>query len=398
MNYSQALEYLHSSIRMRYDLGLSRMEKMLAMLGSPEQSIKAVHVTGTKGKGSTCAFIVQALQDAGYKTGFYSSPELTDIRDRIQINRKNIPRERFSGLVGKLKKVTDQMPENEQPTFFELMTALAFLYFFEEKVDYAVVEVGMGGRLDATNVCVPVVTAITNIDLDHVQYLGDTREKIAVEKAGIIKQGIPVVTGITDHIFEIIKRVADSKGAPITKIEEEYVGKLSLKGDFQKKNAAVALETIKQLREKLPEGEKLKISDENIAQSFRKTKWRGRMQKKGNILLDCAHNVASFKALAHELKKMKYSMLIPVFAISIEKDLKGIFEVLNPLVDFVIVTKTENYRAESTENISKFAKNPVVKEKFREALEYAREIAKEGDLILVTSCYGVGEALKILKR
>ncbi|MFH1450860.1 MAG: folylpolyglutamate synthase/dihydrofolate synthase family protein, partial [archaeon] len=330
MNYEEALAYLSSPEKLRFDLGLARMGKILGQLGNPHHTLKAIHVAGTNGKGSVCAFVAQALQDAGYKVGLFISPGLTDFRERIQINREWIPEEDVVEISEKLKEITDNM--QEQPPYFEIMTAMAFEYFFKQECDYVVLEVGMGGRLDATNVCRPVVTAITNISLDHTKHLGETIEEIRLEKEGIKKENVPHIEG---------------------EKTEPYEGEVSLKGEFQKKNAGVAYAILKQLA--------LGISDEQIRESFKKTRWHGRMQKIGNVLLDCAHNVAGFRVLAEELRKMGYDKLISVFAISIEKDLKGIFEILNPLADKIIVTKTSNYRAESPERIAEFAKDPNIK-------------------------------------
>ena len=214
MNYTQALEYIESTGKFGSKLGLENVAKLLEMLGNPQDKLKTIHVAGTNGKGSTCSYISSILVNAGYKTGLYTSPFLEEFNERIRINGINIPDDDLAQLISEVKEKIDTMTAEgfDHPTEFEIITAAAFLYFSRQNIDFLVLEVGLGGRLDATNVCIPVVSVIASISLDHVQFLGDTLAKIAFEKGGIIKPNIPTVLyNQTEEVISEIEKICKER-------------------------------------------------------------------------------------------------------------------------------------------------------------------------------------------
>src|SRR3989338_1387571 len=211
------LDYLYSLERFGIKLGLETTQKMLDVLENPHHTFKSIHVTGTNGKGSTCAFLASILQEAGYKTGLYTSPHLVKFNERIKINGFDIPHQDLLQLISEIKEKCSHL----NPTFFEFTTAMAFLYFARQKVDFAVIEVGMGGRLDATNVIMPEVSIITNIGFDHMKHLGDSKEAIAREKAAIIKEKVPLVTAEQDPLLvSYFEKVCRQKQSPIFLVKD----------------------------------------------------------------------------------------------------------------------------------------------------------------------------------
>lgn len=410
MNYNQTLNYIYnlkgSEHKGQFNLTLKNMKLLLKKLQSPEKSLKVIHVAGTNGKGSVCAMLSSILKEAGYKVGMYTSPHLKDFRERFLINNKKISKE---DLVKYFQKVKPFITEQ---TFFEVITAMSFLYFKDKKIDFLVCEVGLGGRLDATNVVNPIISVITNISLEHQEYLGEIIEKIAYEKAGIIKNKIPVVTGTRGPALKLIKKVAkkkDSKvyldGKPIKKFP------LKLKGDFQLVNASITLETIKILNQYY----NLNIRKNNIKKGLLKTIWHGRLEFIGvskrtpmcqkssiskhiskNTLVDCAHNPHAVKALKKELIKIKkkYKKLYLIIGILKGKNYINMLKELAPLTNGIILTKPSIPRALDPEILAKHVKNSIIIKNPKEALKYAKKIAKNDDLILVTgSIYVVGEVV-----
>lgn len=381
MNYEESLNYLYGLTDRGIKLGLERINFLLDKMGRPEKNYKCIHVTGTNGKGSVCAMVAEALQLAGFKTALFTSPHLVDIRERFQVNGEKISKEKFTKLAEEMREL--EKTTDDKPTFFETIAAMGFKYFSDERVDYAVIEVAMGGRLDATNVMVPAVSAITNIDLEHVDHLGTTVEKIAGEKAGIIKEGVPVVTATTDSALEVISKTAAWRNAPLHRVSK-YNGEIGLDGEFQKENAAVAAEILKVIG----------VSPKVAADGITHVKWPGRMERRGNILLDCAHNAHGFRALAVELKKMDYDKCIFVLGLSQGKNFGDIFSIVNPLADAEILTKARVFCAADPQDYISHAKNPFVTATVGEAIKKAQSIASPADLIVVTGAYTVGEAMK----
>jgi len=389
MNYKETVGHIYglkgSEHKGKYNLSLENVKILLGKLGNPEKSLKVIHVAGTNGKGSVCAMLSSILIEAGYNVGMYTSPHLIDFRERFFINCKKISKKDLVKYFDKVKQfVTNQ-------TFFEVITAIAFLYFKDRKVDYLVLEVGLGGRLDATNVVRPLVSVITNIGIEHQEYLGDTVEKIAYEKAGIIKEGVCVVTGAKGTALKVIKEIAKKKHSSV------YVGgnviggfPLRLKGDFQLLNASIALETIKVL------GSELKTTEKIIKKGLLKTIWHGRLEfVSDNVLVDCAHNLDAVKVLRNELRGIKYDKLCLLIGILEDKDYRNILKELVPMASKVILVKPKVPRAIEPSELAKYVeKDFVIMKDIKKALDYAKKVSGKKDLILITgSIFVVGEAL-----
>ncbi|MFH1783407.1 MAG: folylpolyglutamate synthase/dihydrofolate synthase family protein [bacterium] len=432
MKYSQAIKYLQKLEMFGIRLGLADMKRVLAVLGSPQKSLKVVHVGGTNGKGSTVAFISDVLIEAGYKVATYTSPHMVDFRERIQVNGKYIPKSRVCRLLGRIRRAVGNKPL----TYFECVTVMALMYFAECGVDVAVLEVGMGGRLDATNVIgKSLVSVITNIDFEHTQYLGNTIAKIAYEKAGIIKKNSVVVTAIKKkQALVTIKDICRDRKTKLFRIGRnfksfnykilprgkqgfDYRGvwdtfkgiKLTMKGAHQVDNALCALAAIEVLRQK-----GYRIEYPHISKGLLNTIWPGRIElkkvtlgvrKKVNVLLDGAHNQAGIKSLKNFLKSgiVKYNTLIIVFGVLADKDTSAMLRCLMPLAHRVILTKPKSNRAAEPEKIRSYIKNRELLQKVsindtvQGALKDAFLSAKRDSLVCVTgSLYVVSEASQIM--
>jgi len=306
-----------------YTLALARLTE------NPEKFFKSIHIAGTNGKGSTSHMLASVLQEAGFKTGLYTSPHLVDFRERIRVNGTVITKEAVVDFYSKYSSKWAHI----QPSFFEITVLMAFDYFRAEKIDIAVLETGMGGRLDSTNIVTPEISVITNIGLDHTQFLGNTIPKIAGEKAGIIKSKKPVVTGkMLEAAFEVINRVATQKNAPLFKAETtESDYKTDLKGDFQKENLSTVLKTIEVLNAQgnfiIPE----QAIKTGLLKVQKKTGLRGRFEQissKPKIIIDGAHNEAGIKLLMQELRELNYSKLHIVWSMVSDKNAEETFRLL----------------------------------------------------------------------
>lgn len=398
MDYQKILEYLYSLESPAIKLGLGRVQQLLDKAGNPEKKIKCIHVAGTNGKGSVCAMLNSILVESGCKVGMYTSPHLKKFNERISVNNKTISDKEIVEHFLKIKPlITGQ-------SFFEITTAMAFLHFDDKNVDFAVLEAGLGGRLDATNVVNPLVSVITNIGLEHTELLGGTIEKIAFEKAGIIKENVPVVTGANGRALEIIKKIAKDRNAPLfpakkyPSIEFKY-----LSGDFQQQNKDIALTTISTLKK----FSSIKINKNQIINGLEKTKWPARMQFiSRNVLVDCAHNQDGFKILANELTSMaknkKIKNIIFVIGIQNDKNIPSMLKIINPLASAIIFTRSDNPKAAEPGYLlnifNAINKNQKIKTKIinnpKKALKYAKKIAGKNDLVVVAgSIYMVGEAV-----
>jgi dihydrofolate synthase / folylpolyglutamate synthase len=332
-NIKQGLEYLFTRTdyekqsRLRYNVttfSLERMEKLLSLLGNPHKKLATAHIAGTKGKGSTATMLARMLEANDYSVGLYTSPHVVDLHERIAINGRNITDSELLGLINRIYAPVEKMAKDNAPTFFELFTAMAFMYFIDKKVDIAVIETGLGGRLDSTNVIEPAVVGITSISIDHQNLLGNTIDSIAREKAGVIKKGIPVVTVTQDPVaMKEIKKAATAVKAPLmvtgkdidfsyrfessrehgphTRIclttptsKFEHL-KVPLPGEHQAINCGLAIAMLDALKVG-----GYKIDDAKAAEGLREIKMPGRMEIVHNdprILIDAAHNAASIKAL-----------------------------------------------------------------------------------------------------
>lgn len=419
--YQRTLDFLYSFVdysltrNLRFSaekFDLSRMAELLAWLGNPHQQYSVIHVAGTKGKGSTAAMIAAVLQAAGYKTGFYISPHLEDFCERIQINRQNIPAPRLVEVVEKLKPAVQQI---ERLTTFELTTAAGFLYFAEEKVDIAVVEVGLGGRLDATNLVTPLVSVITSISLDHTKVLGDTLEKIAAEKAGIIKPGRPVVSSPQKpEAMRVIERIAAERNAPLIISDQAYSAEviertlanqklrvipqqaqdhtdfeisLPLLGDHQIENTLTALCALDVIK-----NNGWQLERTAIQRGFSQVKWEGRFEilnLQPPIVVDAAHNRYSALKLIETVNQyFPKHRLILVFGASDDKDIPGMFSELLPRADEVIFTQSIHPRSYHAERLVELASGyslpKMVYLPLEEALEQAINRLTSDSILLVT--------------
>lgn len=416
MNYTESMKYLNSFGRFGSRLGLERTEELLRLLGNPQDDFKSVHVAGTNGKGSVTAMISSILQEAGFRTGMYTSPHLDDFRERIEVDGVPISKEKLTSLVGGLKPLVPKVKRKaSHPTFFEVTTAVAFKYFSDRKVDYAVVEVGLGGRLDATNVITPEVSVITNIGLEHTDILGKTIGSIAREKAGVIKSGIPLVTAESKaEALKVFERTCKERGAKlivlkrdarIRKLRCDLKGclfdlktqarsysklRVPLLGEHQVENAALSVLVAEQLG----------IGEKCTRSGLDRVKWPGRLeiiQRKPLLVMDSAHNPPAMRILRKSLKLFRYDRLILVIGVMKDKAIGDIVREIAPAADCIIINKPNLERAAQPEIIVKEAKRygkPVkVVEDVKKSVRYAKSIAGKNDMVLVTgSIYMLSEA------
>jgi dihydrofolate synthase/folylpolyglutamate synthase len=404
-SYIETLDYL---CHLQYGIvpGLERITRLLSHLSNPHLKFPSVHIGGTNGKGSTAAMTASILKQAGYRVGLYTSPHLIDFSERITINGTCISQEEIIRLTEILKREVNGHAMDI--TFFEFTTAMAFCYFAESAIDIAVVEVGLGGRFDATNVLTPMVTAITSIDMDHEQYLGHTLLDIAYEKAGIIKEGIPVVTGATQpEVLSYFEEVARSKSAPLIRLGHEIIVSgeshqkrmrhCHLLGDHQISNAAIAIGIIENLR-------LFPVSEDTILEGMRLVEWPGRLQIIQNdpmILLDGAHNPSGAKALASFLQKNTSGKHWLIVGIMRDKNIKDILAPLAEWADEIVLTRPEIERAATGIDISA-ALDPslpqTIIEKVPEAIQFVlSRIAPTDTLVITGSLFTVAEALAHFK-
>ncbi len=405
--YRQTLDYIYNLHSSKSILGLERIQKTLEKLGNPERDFKSIHVAGTNGKGSVVAMLSSVLNESGLRVGMYTSPHLVDFRERIQINGKKITKKQVVDLTEEIKKIDSEM------TFFEFATAMAFLYFKKKKVDYAVVEVGLGGRLDATNVLVPVLSVITNVSNDHEEILGKHVDQIAFEKASIIKEGVPVVTDVTGSVKLVIWDYAKSMNAPRMEVENkalrldiddekqkiEIAGKkynLPLLGNFQLDNVSVAIQTL----EILKENEK-KITQKSIKTGLEKVEWPGRMQivsKNPLMIIDGAHNLAGVRSLIQSITGMYEGKIVPVIGIKKTKDYKEMLKEFEKISDFMIFSKSNVSPVDPKELLECVHGNGIAVDDINKAIGFAKYLCRDEGMILVTgSLYFVGNVMEELK-
>lgn len=424
MEYKEAVDYLYNLQRFGIKLGLINTISLLEIVGNPHKRFRSIHIAGTNGKGSTAAMMASILQSSGLKVGLYTSPHLVSFTERIRINNVPISEERVAYITSTLKSkiLTHNHP---LPTFFEFTTVMAFKYFAEENVDIAVVEVGMGGRLDATNVITPLVSIITNISYDHQEFLGKTLTEIAREKAGIIKKGIPVVMADSfPEVNGIIEERCKNTGSKLYKsgrdfrVEErlqtqdsrlktqvfDYYGikkiyqglEIPLLGAYQIMNASLSIATTEIINNEI------KMEEKAVREGLRDTIWEARLEIIGRnptILLDGAHNEGAAQYLRKALEKIflpEHDRLFLIVGLMKDKDIRKFLSVLAPLAWELIVTAPDYERAASTSFLAMEAEryNQRVKAigKVSDALDYAVSRTCSNDLICITgSLYAVGE-------
>ncbi|WKZ41528.1 MAG: folylpolyglutamate synthase/dihydrofolate synthase family protein [Anaerolineales bacterium] len=409
--YNQALDYLysfvdyslkHSSELAKADFNLDRMFALMESLGEPQKKYPIIHVAGTKGKGSVSALCASALRAAGYKVGLYTSPHLEDYTERIRVNGEPISHEQLIELVEEIKPHVAKIPKL---TTFEITTALGFMAFAKFGVDAAVLEVGLGGRLDATNVVTPKVSVITSLSYDHMAVLGNTLALIAGEKAGIVKDGVPVVSAPQkDEALEVLLRVAKSKNCEFTLVGKdvpfEFVKasldgqklriqnsretfRIPLLGSHQIENAATAYTALK--------ASGIAITDEDIQKGFSQVQWRARFEiarLDPPLIFDSAHNQDSFEKLFETLETyFPGKMVYLIFGASEDKNIPGMFAAMKPKIQKLIITRADHPRALSVEHVQGLAEQAGVESEavvpVREALKRALELSSnDGSIVL----------------
>lgn len=377
MTPSECRDYLGHLQHFGIKLGLENIATLCAALGNPQNRFLSIHVAGTNGKGSVSSMLAGILRGHGLKTGLYTSPHLVRVEERIRVNGSCVGAKRFTGLVDRLKSVIDRLMSDGKllyhPTYFEVLTALAFLEFAERQVDVAVLEVGMGGRFDATNVVRPLVSVITTIAKDHESHLGSTLEKIAFEKAGIIKPAIPVVCGVKGGpALREIRRVARERQAPLTEAfgpgrtleirrtrggyrfvyagaNGRYAFSSALAGRHQGANAAVAIAAAEVLARFWRPFDKAKILE-----AIGETRWEGRLEtvrRRPSVILDGAHNVEGVTALVSYVREVIRRPVVLVFAAMKDKDLRTMTRVLFPVAGTIVLTRVPYKRSASPEDL-----------------------------------------------
>lgn len=426
MKYEEALEFLQNTGKLGINLGLERIIELLAALDNPHEKIKTIHVAGTNGKGSTIAMLNSILSEAGFKVGVYTSPHLHTYTERIKINNQLITEDEFARETLELKDILLKVCKVEQdsPTEFEMLTAIAFNYFYKKKVDIAIIEVGMGGRLDSTNVLKPLFSIITSIDKDHESFLGSTYEKIALEKAGILKNNTPLVLGKQrqecEHVLiteahkkkssiyfsqEVNTRelFCNEMGQNIAVTSKFFKGELflALLGDHQRDNMEIVLTSLDLLSKN-----GFVVGEDEVRSGLRKVKWPGRMEfikAQRRFLLDGAHNPQGAEALNRAIGKyFSYKNLIVILGILGDKDQEKIIKHILSLTPIFIVTKPNNIRVTNWrrvgEIIEKKSKAQVIyEENVEEAIGKAVNLTNQEDLICITgSLYLIGEARQLV--
>ncbi|RJQ42078.1 MAG: bifunctional folylpolyglutamate synthase/dihydrofolate synthase [Gaiellales bacterium] len=429
MDYRAAWQFLDDLQFFKIKLGLESMQGFLASLGNPQEELRFIHVAGTNGKGSVAATLVAILGRAGYRVGLYTSPHLSTVRERFRINEELIPHADFAALATRIRDIL----AGRQITYFEFTTALALLWFARERVDLVVLEVGMGGRLDATNVVVPEVGIITNVTMDHEAYLGDTLAAIAEEKAGIVKAGVPLVSGVAaDASRDVVVARCAEKGAPLYLLGIDfqvrpagdgtwgYLGldgtipglQCRLLGRYQLDNAALALAAI----ELLGKHGVARVGKEEIRAGLLAVRWPGRLEhvvlplaetvppaERRRYLLDGAHNPDGVRTLVAALTRdFNYADLILVWASMGDKDFGPMLREVAPLCRRIILTRPASERAAAPAQLraclpAELAEKAQCVEGVGEALALAARLATAADLICVAgSLYLIGAAREIL--
>lgn len=427
MRYEDALQYIHQLNKFGMRLGLERIEYLLKALGNPHEGFRSVHIAGTNGKGSTAAMISSILIESGHKTGLFTSPYLERFTERIRINNREIPEEQVALFISKVIPIIDEMKKKgfENPTEFEVVTAMGFDYFSRENIDVGVIEVGLGGRLDSTNVITPVTSVITPISFDHTSELGNTLRRIAGEKAGIIKEaGTTVSAPQHEEAYRIIEETCIKKGNTLFVVGKdimyelkdysfygstfdlkgiigEYKNlKLPLAGKYQIINASTAVGAVETL---IMKG--INIDEEAIFKGLEKTRWPGRLEmisQMPRILLDAAHNLSGIRTLREAIEHdLEYDKLILVIGILKDKDYKGMLEMIIPLADIVIATKPDSPRALDTETlvkeISGYGVEVYKEDSIENAVKTACSMAGLRDLVCFTgSIYMIGRVRTII--
>lgn len=442
-SYQDALAFLYKAIdyekliSYQYNastFSLDRMEKLLAFIGNPHKELPCIHITGTKGKGSTAIMIATVMECAGLVTGLFTSPHFVDLKERIQVNHRKIAESEFAGIMYELQPYIRHLQEtapSASPTFFEILTAIGMVYFRRKRTEMAVLEVGLGGRLDSTNVVVPLVSMITNVGFDHTAILGNTLSSIAYEKAGIIKHRVPVISGVEEaEALSVVERTCKEKNAPLYLLgrdmwveEIKHLEKagtpgmlcrvktwrgtydnvyLPLAGIHQAKNCALVFGALEILRER----GNMVIEHDIIRKALAALHCPARIEvvaKKPFIILDFAHTADSMRFLKKTLgDNFTFRKFILVLGLSQDKDLDNILKEIIMAAETILVTRSKNPRAATPEDLYQrierlCGKRPEMVDNVRDAVITAKHLAAEDDLICITgSAYVAGEAREAL--
>lgn len=416
MDYSDALNYLYGLEKFGMLFGLENVKWLLSLIENPHSRLKTVHIAGTNGKGSVANMLSHILKEAGYTVGKYTSPHLVSFNERITVNEEKITENEVAELTEKIRKKIEKDSKKNLFTFFDFTTALAFDYFARKKTDISIIEVGLGGRLDSTNVIEPLISIITNISHDHTRQLGKNITDITKEKAGIIKNNTPVITGAQGKSSNIIETTAKNIKSPVYKFNRDFSCKkigdqmmsyagimknidnlsINLMGDHQFINGSMALCAVEVLS-----SYGFSINESSIRKALAYIEWQGRLEvvhKKPTIILDGAHNYDSARILAEFFEShYKDKKKILVFGVMKDKDCRKIIEKIVPFTDSIILTKPATERAKSPYEMERYVKNAVITEDVRSALINAKNIADKNSLILITgSFYTIGEAKIII--
>ena len=400
-NIKEAIAWIEGVRRFGEKYDLSRMEKACALLGHPERNLPVIHIAGTNGKGSTVAFLKSILLEANYNVGTFTSPYIVRFNERISYNNQDISDEDLLKYINILKPFQEKYLQDygDVITFFELITLMSFLYFQDLELDFVIYEVGLGGTLDATNVVHPILTAITSISYDHIHVLGDTLEEIAMNKLGIVKEGIPMFTTITQKdLHPLVEQVTKTKHAPLRIIKQEEIDDvsfleytsftfegerymLSLQGMHQTRNATLAIAMTKYMQQ-------TKMADISLSQlknGLKKAFWPGRLERFGNIVLDGAHNIGGAESLKETILSMYPDKKIKVLFTSMaDKDYESILRLVESYADALYLTEIDYPRCETKENLYQISKHPnkhMVKSPLK-ALEDLKP--KDDELLLIT--------------
>lgn len=428
MKYSEALEYINDKEKFGSRLGLDSIGKLLSLLGNPQKGLKYIHIGGTNGKGSTASYLAHVVNAGGYKVGLFTSPYIERFNERIQINGEDIPNESLGRITSTIREKANIMVKEgyEHPTTFEIVTAIGFMYFQEEKVDYVILEVGLGGRFDSTNIIdKPLASVITTIDYDHIDVLGETLEGIAYQKGGIIKDNSIVVSyPQDDKVLKVLKEISKEKNTEFYLCDMENIEiksisnkgaifdfkykdilmtdiEISMLGEYQVYNAILALTTLFLLMEK----NLISIEQKEIRQGLLSTKWPGRLEVIGEkpiFLIDGAHNVQGITQLKKAIKLFKYNRLILGIGILKDKDTSHMIELLAPMADLIVATEVNMPRKLEAEvlgeKISKYNKNVYIERDIKQAVRKTLKLAKEDDMIVFGgSLYLIGEVRTFYK-
>ncbi len=409
MTYTEAIQFLYDLRLFGAKFGLENTLKLAALAGNPQTQLRFIHVAGTNGKGSTCAMLEGIYRASGLRVGLFTSPHLVSFRERIQIGRQWITEADAVRLVEHFQPLLRQFPEEHHPTFFEVVTVMALKFFAEQSCDLVVWETGLGGRLDSTNIVTPLASVITNISLDHQQWLGNTLASIASEKAGIIKPGVPVLTTTDESdALAVIQGVATEKRAPLTVVASEnlpsemvplFEKSGPLRGEHQKRNAALALATVETLQKQVP------VSATQIREGLQNVHWPGRLQlirkpNGGRILLDGAHNIASAMvlhgAIGHDFPSEPRTLILGILE---DKDWRPICQILAPLARTILAVPVRSQRTARPQELAEACRvaNPAAEVFVCHSLKEALEHSSARDFTIITgSLYLVGEALELL--